>query len=544
MPRAILAALLLVLAAPAIASAATVRAERRTIEGYSKTGSYRVVELDVLFQAAPGEANVLTTTVEGATDGARTVRFRDTAVPVQAGAGCSQVDDHEVMCASSDIKLARPRVETGDADDRILAAWAEVDAGAGADRVEATDSFVSGGDGDDVLSGGEVLKGDAGNDTLTVGGERAHVRGGSGDDRLVGGPDADSLNGDGGRDVLIGGPGEDALADGDGGRTDPGAPTAPVDADVLDGGKGADHVSYFEHPAGVTVDLGRPGPAGQPGEGDRLTQIEGVTGTAYADRLAGDASPNELRGHQGNDHLSGRQGDDRLFTGPGRTRIEGGAGDDEIAAGSGPDRLEGGSGDDRLQGNSGSDRIAAGQGADTVEGGGGVDTIDLGPGSDATDTTGDFLIDRVACGAGRDRAESDPGDRFSGCERVRRQPFATLLPDLARRPEISVVSGRTSLSVDCVDQLQLSCRGEASIADEAGVVWRGRFGCRRPWPPDDSACTGTVPVRGGRLAKRVVTRLRRVRRLDVTVTFVIAPGLGRGGIPVREPARLVLERRG
>jgi 2',3'-cyclic-nucleotide 2'-phosphodiesterase (5'-nucleotidase family)/endonuclease/exonuclease/phosphatase family metal-dependent hydrolase len=63
-------------------------------------------------------------------------------------------------------------------------------------------------------------------------------------------------------------------------------------------------------------------------ETDRLVEIENLTGTAFADMLAGDDLANEIRGLAGNDVINGLGGDDTLFGGAGDNVIDGGEGDD------------------------------------------------------------------------------------------------------------------------------------------------------------------------------------------------------------------------
>ena len=64
------------------------------------------------------------------------------------------------------------------------------------------------------------------------------------------------------------------------------------------------------------------------GHGRRLSGIEGLIGSSFADQLLGDSGANELRGGGGNDQLAGFGGNDRL---------DGGTGDDILAGGAGSD---------------------------------------------------------------------------------------------------------------------------------------------------------------------------------------------------------------
>ena len=117
--------------------------------------------------------------------------------------------------------------------------------------------------------------------------------GGDGDDRLIGRSGDDTLVGDAGDDVLMGGKG----------------------ADNLDGGDGIDTASYENAKSsnGVDVDLDAGTGAYGVAAGDRLVNIENVTGTMYHDRLTGDSSDNILKGLGGNDRLEGGAGADQLY---------------------------------------------------------------------------------------------------------------------------------------------------------------------------------------------------------------------------------------
>ena len=90
--------------------------------------------------------------------------------------------------------------------------------------------------------------------------------------------------------------------------------------------------------------------------------------------------------------------------------FNGGAGDDVLYGNKGNDVLTGGAGNDNIRAlanTGGSGSVSAGK--DVLSGGVGNDTLV------ANDGRGD---DRMDCGAGRDEAAADKGDRVRGCERV------------------------------------------------------------------------------------------------------------------------------
>lgn len=159
-----------------------------------------------------------------------------------------------------------------------------VNAGAGNDTVfgGAGNDILRGQDGEDRLSGMD------GNDTL---------EGGAGRDALYGGAGNDILRGEAGDDALIGGTGDDIL-------------NGAAGADRLFGGAGIDMASYWGSLAAVSVDLGAGTASGGDAAGDRLSGIENLRGTRFADRLTGDAGANRLEGWEAADILTGGAGAD------------------------------------------------------------------------------------------------------------------------------------------------------------------------------------------------------------------------------------------
>ena len=183
---------------------------------------------------------------------------------------------------------------------------------------------LEGGGGEDVLEGG------SGNDTLIGGGE---------DDYLVGGAGADSIDGAGSKDNwasyedstagvtidlsletaqksggygngdilvnianLVGSDFKDKLVgDSQDNKIDGGD-----EADFIDGGEGFDYVLYDSSDAAVVVDFNNAGAqSGGHAQGDILAESEGVTGSAFNDRLVGDGEANALYGNGGTDTLTG-----------------------------------------------------------------------------------------------------------------------------------------------------------------------------------------------------------------------------------------------
>jgi len=314
------------------------------LPGGAAAGTVKVVEPPddtsgdtVLFQAGPGERNVVAAQAAVPPGGEFMWRITDTGAVIAAEAPCTAVDAHTVVCpprADSYIEIAR--FELGDGDDRFRTSTPE-------DALDSTGTFsADGGPGDDRLTAGSsinLLFGGEGNDVL-----RATTRdtnafdGGPGDDRLFGHAGFDELDGGGGRDELYGRGSEDIMRDGD----VPGA----ADSDLFDGGSDGcclilpgDRVSYRGRTAPIRADLAA-GRGGEAGEGDRFVDVESVEGGSGADRLLGNGAKNSFIGRPGRDRLVGRGGDDTLVPGTGGGRISCGAGNDDAGPASSRDRLD------------------------------------------------------------------------------------------------------------------------------------------------------------------------------------------------------------
>ncbi|MFN3208277.1 MAG: calcium-binding protein [Roseovarius sp.] len=279
---------------------------------------------------------------------------------------------------------------------------------------------ITGGDGIDsiwALAGNDLVFGNGGNDHLYGYYGNDLMFGGAGHDSLHGEQDDDTLSGGSGNDTLSGGEGEDVL-NGDSGddvlRGGPGA-------DTIDGGTGVDTVSYYNAAASVVVNLGQ----GTGSGGDKITNVENIYATAYADILVGNAAANRITAGGGNDIILGQGGNDVLLPGTGNDVVNGGTGFDivsyedygsgngfhidllegsanrgnvtgrwytyetdslfsiEGAIGSeGQDTMTGNDAANSLSGNRGDDQIDGGAGNDTIDGGSGLDTVTGGAGAD------------------------------------------------------------------------------------------------------------------------------------------------------------------
>ena len=181
-----------------------------------------------------------------------------------------------------------------------------------------------------------------------------------------------------------------------------------VGGDTLDGGGGVDTASYVTSAAGVAVSLAK-GIIGSGGdaEGDRLSNIENLTGSNLDDTLEGNAGNNKLIGGLGTDTVSYAHassgansvgvtvnlastksqktvtaGSDTLS---GFENLIGSEFNDTLAGTSGNNVLTGLGGDDRLDGKAGADSLFGGAGNDTYVVDNVGDVVDETDG-DGTDT--------------------------------------------------------------------------------------------------------------------------------------------------------------
>jgi Ca2+-binding RTX toxin-like protein len=239
-----------------------------------------------------------------------------------------------------------------------------------------------------------TILGTQGNDTLTGTPSRDVIAGLGGDDVIDGRGGNDLICGGDGNDRLSGGAGEDVLS-GDSG------------INFLDGGSqpanGTDFAGYDASSVAVTASLATGKSTGL--GSDELHGIEGISGSPFGDRLAGNGGDNVLLGQRGNDRLQGLGGSDLISGTEGDDVMNGGPGADlalyenspravrvdlakKVATGWGRDRLSsiedvvGSRRPDRLFGSKVANFLWGLGGADLIDGRGGRDHAFGGPGRD------------------------------------------------------------------------------------------------------------------------------------------------------------------
>ncbi|MEM7807604.1 MAG: calcium-binding protein, partial [Planctomycetota bacterium] len=103
------------------------------------------------------------------------------------------------------------------------------------------------------------------------------------------------------------------------------------------------------------------------------------------DSIVGGQGSDVLEGSEGDDTINGNDGNDQMFGGPGADHIETGSGTNFVEGGSQDDSIIGGNNNDQLVGGGGNDSIVANGGDDSVWGGEGNDVIEGRDGRDVLD---------------------------------------------------------------------------------------------------------------------------------------------------------------
>ncbi|MFC3077021.1 hypothetical protein ACFODL_02845 [Phenylobacterium terrae] len=271
----------------------------------------------------------------------------------------------------------------------------------------------------------DVLFGAGGDDSLGGAGGADIVWGGPGHDTLSGGDGADSLLGSEGGDSLDGAAGDDTLHGGAG-------------DDTIDGGANHDTLSYAAAGAGVVVDMRISGPqtvGGGQGQ-DKISNIERLLGSGYADTLTGGVPSISIVAGAGDDKLVGVKDGDFLDGGDGYDVADYGLAasaldidltrswvwqDNDVLVRI--ERVVGGAFADRLAGNAAANALVGGAGDDTLHGRGGEDSLTGGDGDDVVILTGARTAYSITATAGGVRIEhlnggSDGVDLVSEVERI------------------------------------------------------------------------------------------------------------------------------
>ena len=479
---ALLLALLLAVAVPAGASAATVVRKGDGTLVYTAAGS---IKNHVGVQVADDDSTITFYTSSGD--------------PMNSPAGCTPSD-----------------LYGGDVVTCTMPTAVRVELGAGDDDAYAMDGIPV----------PVTLNGGPGYDWLEAGDEAGVLDGGTGEDKLVGGVGDDVLRGGDGNDTIEGNDGGDRIEAGAG--DDLLAPDGyeHANADVVDGGPGLDRIEgdyssrFSDTDPPVAITFGGGADDGRPGEGDDLRSVEKVwlnvggtfTGTEGADefRLSQVGTPSTMVGGGGDDRLRSGDGADHLDGGAGNDSVDGGFGDDELIGGPGRDTISG----DLAGGDCGPLWCRYPYGNDTIQ-------------------ARDGEVDSITCGAGTDTVNADAQDVVApDCETVARSGSGAS-PAPGSAPGTSTKGASRKLALKGRPRLAKALRSGFSVrvtgakagqrikltATRAGkLVARGSATAR--------TSTVTVKLRFTKAGRKALKRKR-------AATLVVSGGTVRGTVTLR-----------
>ena len=170
-------------------------------------------------------------------------------------------------------------------------------------------------------------------------------------------------------------------------------------ADTLNGGDGLDTAAYAASPLAVNLSLATSTYSGGDADGDQLSNIENLTGSAFNDTLEGDAGPNVLVGGAGSDMLTYAHAAAAVSVSLAITTAQntGGGGIDTVSQ---FENLTGTAFNDTLTGSSSGNLIVGLDGHDSLVGGAGADTLAGGLGDDtySVDNAGDQVVENLGEG--------------------------------------------------------------------------------------------------------------------------------------------------
>ncbi|MFT3850218.1 MAG: calcium-binding protein [Propionivibrio sp.] len=316
----------------------------------------------------------------------------------------------------------------GGAGNDTVSGWSEAGnvmyGNAGNDSISGNqyNDYIDGGDGHDTLNGSngaDTLVGGAGNDNLSASSGADRLQGDAGDDTLSGGIGNDTLSGGTGNDSLDGCDGSDTYLFGRGDGQDTIAETHGMYSDVsgdvdvvqLEAGIATEDLTLTRLGASLVIAIN--------GTSDTLTVTNqsssygGIEQLCFADGTVWDradiAGRTTYLGSAGNDTVSGwSEAGNVMYGNAGNDSISGNQYNDYIDGGDGHDTLNGSNGADTLVGGAGNDKLTASSGADLLQGDAGDDTLDGGIGNDTL--SGGAGNDALGGYDGSDTYRFDRGD--------------------------------------------------------------------------------------------------------------------------------------
>ena len=404
---------------------------------------------------------------------------------LEGGAGADRLDGDAGMDwaayrdsdAAVTINLAEGMVQGGHAEGDILTEIENIIGSAHDDVLVGNDeaNWLEGGGGDDILEGGageDRLDGDGGMDwavyrdsdeAVTVNLVEGIVRGGHAEGDIL--TEVENIIGSAHDDVLVGNDEANQLEGGGG-------------ADRLDGGAGSDWAFYKNSNEGVTVDFAEGTAEGGHAEGDVLTEIENIIGSAHDDVLVGDDAANRLEGGGGADRLDGGAGSDwASYQGSNEgvtVDLAAGTAAGGDAQGDVIENIENLSGSgfaDVLRGDGNANRLDGGGGDDWLLGSSGADQFDGGAGLDGLSYELSAAGVTVNLGEGTSAGGDAQGDVVTGIEHVMGSEYRDVLTGDAGGNEFYGLGGDDELKGDAGDDTLEGGAGGDRLDGGAGLDW-------------------------------------------------------------------------
>jgi len=317
-------------------------------------------------------------------------------------------------------------LNTSSSDGKVLSNFENIYGSAFGDVLtgDGNNNMIEGGLGDDVIDGAggvDTVSYSLATSAVSVNISGASVlgiaassaTGGDGNDTLT---NFENITGSAFNDVLIGDAGNNVINGGDGDNLLIGG----AGADTLIGGNGTDTVSYVNALSGIAVTINGTGTLGD-ANGDVLSGIENLIGSAFDDVITGDGGDNVIDGGLGNDIINGNAGIDTITyltaasavtvnLGNAGVNATGGAGNDTLTN---FENIIGSNFNDTLTGDGSANTIEGGLGNDVLNGAGGIDTVSYenASGRVSVNISG-LVVSGVAANASTGAADNDMLSNF------------------------------------------------------------------------------------------------------------------------------------
>lgn len=280
--------------------------------------------------------NGVLTSIENITTGSGNdvIVASNVANRIDGGAGNNTVD-YQNSAAGITVNIVDSTVEslvtganTNPAENDVLINIQNVLGSAFSDNITVGNfnSVIDGKEGNNTLRGGNgdnTISAGSGNDSIISGNGNNTINAGAGTNSVTVGNGNNTITTGNGNDTIITGTGLNNVTAGDGINN---ITLGNANSTVV-GGAGTDTVTYnLATTVYANIDTGFAGVNQGASVGNRLTDIDNLTGGSGNDTLIGNAGNNVLRGGAGADSIFGGGGDDIIYGGSGADTINGGTG--------------------------------------------------------------------------------------------------------------------------------------------------------------------------------------------------------------------------